>query len=112
MIDLQNIPNARWLGLGILFTLGLSFLKRHFPWWMHLSLVLGAGVSCVFLMFHNPKTQANRLDLAICVPFLAIMWPIPLFAMLVAKPWNDKKWKNRNSSEQSNDDSQASSDAD
>jgi|GEM_PF-6654512 len=64
--------------------------------WFDLYLVIGLLVSCTFLILHNPVPDQNqRFDISICVPILAIMWPVILLTLVLEKPWNSAKWKNR-----------------
>jgi len=95
MNKLSRIPNRRWLAIGVVLTAALMFTQRDMPWWVHVSTLAGTVVACWFLALSNPEDQEGRIDIAICVPLVAVMWPIFLLAMVVSKPWNDPKWKNR-----------------
>ena len=94
-MNMKSIPNSQWLAWGVALTV---FVTAQVPVNLFFVLYMAAGVvvACPFLAFSNPRTQPKRFDIALCVPFLAAMWPVLVFAMLLSRPWNDPKWKNRN----------------
>ena len=92
---LPAIPNIQWLAPGIALTIFAATRMEH-SIWFDVYLALGVLVSCTFLIFHNPKPDLNqRFDIAICVPILALMWPVILLTLILEKPWNSARWKNR-----------------
>ena len=94
-MNMKNIPNLQWLAYGLALSV---FVTAQVPVNVFLIsyMAVGAVVASAFLAFSNPRTQPRRFDIALCVPFLAILWPVLGFAMLLQRPWNDPKWKNRN----------------
>lgn len=92
---MDRIPNARWLGLGAAMTVG-AMLKVPFNAYVSAYMVVGVAVACAFMIFNNPESGPARFDISLCVAFLSFMWPVILFTMLLTRPWNEPKWKNRN----------------
>ena len=96
---MDRIPNAKWLMWGTAFTF-FMMCQVPSPPWMWAFTAIGLVVACAFLVFHNPKNQPNRFDIALVVPILAMMWPVIAFAMLIGRPWNEPAWKNRNKTDE------------
>jgi hypothetical protein len=86
---MTRIPNAMWLGFGIVFSLSLLWRLPFNPYFL-IYFMVGIPIAAVLLMFYNPKSQPNAL------PILASLWPFALLALIVARPWNSRQWKNRN----------------
>jgi len=90
----KSLPNAQWLGWGVLLT-AIVLTRIPTSIYIYLYTAVGLLVACAFMAFQNPRTQPNRFDISMCIPILAIMWPVIVFAMALSRPWNDPKWKNR-----------------
>lgn len=91
----RSIPNGKWLIPGVGLT-AYAAVRVERLIWLDVYLCVGVLVACAFLVLHNPKPDPNqRFDIAICVPILAMMWPVIVLTLVLEKPWNSPEWKNR-----------------
>ncbi|MEM7477969.1 MAG: hypothetical protein AAF483_23530, partial [Planctomycetota bacterium] len=97
----KQIPNLKSLLGGVLLTLafaghmignvGQEAVTVFF------SLLIGLPFAFLFLMFNNPKSSDKiEWGTVIAMPVCSIIWPILALAMAVGRPWNDKRWRDRN----------------
>jgi hypothetical protein len=78
----RYIPNALWLFAGVGFT-GYTLSLMDAPIGFLLYLAVGVILSCAFLIFENPRDGGTRLDISLCVPILAVMWPLIRLLMIL-----------------------------
>lgn len=95
----RSLPNLKWLGCGVLLTLGFVLYEIFFdnrpPIPIILTFLPGLPVAFAFLLFNNPREQKSGLHIVISTPFISVLWPLFLLILVAVRPWNSKAWKQR-----------------
>jgi len=108
-MKIKPIPNLKSLLVGVLLTLGFAaHLVGNVGYGVvtvFFTLLIGLPVAFLFLMFNNPKESDNiELGTVIAMPFCSILWPILALALAAGRPWNDKRWRERNTQKRPTED--------
>lgn len=95
----RSLPNLKWIGCGMLLTLGFVLFEIFFdnrpPIPIILTFLPGLPVAFAFLLFNNPREQKSGLHIVISTPFISVLWPLFLLILVAVRPWNSKAWKQR-----------------
>lgn len=100
-MTIEQIPNLKSLSAGVLLTLGfaawLTGNRGMDGVVVFFVVIVGLPVAFLFLMFNNPKDSGDiDWGTASAMPFCAIFWPVLALTLVASKPWNDRRWRERN----------------
>jgi hypothetical protein len=78
-----------WTAVGVLATFALLASYRP-PWGMWVYCGIGTMVAAYWFWSDRSPTKGERTDIAIALPFMAILWPVLVLALPFMKQFRNR----------------------